>query len=72
MFTTTETPLRIADNPEIRLSSELTDEDCRTLPVTEFIMRSTFWVGVAQNLTDTDMEKISSVLYEFVTLKTQS
>lgn len=70
MFTTTETPLRIAGDPEIRLSCSITDADCRTLPVTEFIMRSTFWVGVAQNLTDADMEKISSVIHEFVRLNT--
>ncbi len=70
MLTTTDTPLRFAGAPEIKLSGRLTDADCRSLPVTEFIMRNTFWVGVAQNLTEADMEKISSVIHEFVWLKT--
>ena len=57
--------LRIG-NSELLNSKQLTEENYKALPGTEFIMNNTFWVGVAQNNTVEDMKKTSAVIHEFV------
>ena len=57
--------LRIG-NSELFNSKQLTEENYKTLPGTEFIMNNTFWVGVAQNNTPEDMKKTSAVIHEFI------
>lgn len=64
--------LRIGDDPQIKDSGKLTEEDLKNLPATEFIMNNTFWVGVAQNLCQEDLERTSKVIHEFITLKAGS
>lgn len=69
MFTNTAIPLRLAGDSTVRLSSELSEAELTQLPVTEFIMRNTFWVGVAQNLTEADLAQTSAVLHAFINEK---
>lgn len=57
--------LRIG-NSELLNSKQLTEENYKALPGTEFIMNNTFWVGVAQNNTPEDMKQTSAVIHEFV------
>ena len=65
MFTENDIVLRIGDN-DLKLSSALTEEDYAKLPGTEFIMNNTFWIGVAQNLTEEDELVSAKMLCDFV------
>lgn len=65
MITTNDLPLRIG-NGELKNSRDLTEEDYKALPVTDFIMNHTFWVGVAQNVTVEDMKQTSKVFHDFI------
>ena len=65
MITTNDLPLRIGGGA-LKNSRDLTEDDYKALPVTDFIMAHTFWVGVAQNVTVEDMKQTSKVFHDFV------
>lgn len=65
-----DVPLRIG-NTELVKGNALTEEHYSLLPGTEFIMNSTFWVGVAQNNTPEDMKRTSQVIHSFIASKTK-
>ncbi len=65
MITMSEQSLRIGSEP-IKKASELSEEDYRLLPMTEFIMNNTFWIGVAQNLTENDERISAKVFHDFI------
>ena len=66
-------PLIVENNVQLRIgdsgllnSQDLTEADYARLPRTEFIMNHTFWVGVAQNNTPTDMQTTIRVIHDFI------
>lgn len=65
MFVNNDIDLRIG-NSGILHSNELTEAEYKLLPNTEFVMRHTFWVGVAQNNTVEDMQKTADVIHKFI------
>lgn len=65
MFVQNNIALRIGGSPLLN-SVELTEKEYALLPNTEFIMKHTFWVGVAQNNNVGDMQKIAEVLHNFI------
>lgn len=65
MITTNDLPLRIGGG-KLKNSRDLTEDDYKALPVTDFIMKHTFWVGVAQNVTVEDMKQTSKVFHDFI------
>ena len=65
MMTASDIPVRIGAGGT-KLSSALGEDDYAVLPVTDFIMNSTFWVGVAQNLTEDDECVTSKAFHDFV------
>lgn len=65
MITTYDLPLRIGSG-KLKNSRDLTEDDYKALPVTDFIMNHTFWVGVAQNVTVDDMKQTSKVFHDFI------
>lgn len=65
MITTDELSLRIG-NGALKSSHDLTEDDYKALPMTDFIMNHTFWVGVAQNVTIEDMKQTSKVFHNFI------
>lgn len=65
MITTYDLPLRIGSG-ELKSSHDLTEDDYKALPATDFIMNHTFWVGVAQNVTIEDMKQTSKVFHDFI------
>ena len=70
MITTSHAPLRIG-NGQLRKGLELTEEDYKRLPNTDFIMNNTFWVGVAQNLTEEDERASAHIFRQFIEEKTK-
>lgn len=70
MITTSYAPLRIGNGP-LRKGLELTEEDYKRLPNTDFIMNNTFWVGVAQNLTEEDERASARIFRQFIEEKTK-
>lgn len=65
MVTMADFDLRIANGP-LKKANELTEADYKQLPVTDFIMLHTFWVGTAQNLTDEDVKKTVKTISKFI------
>ncbi|MBO4521336.1 MAG: lipopolysaccharide biosynthesis protein RfbH [Alphaproteobacteria bacterium] len=65
MVTTNDLPLRIGGG-SLKNSRDLTEDDYKALPVTDFIMNHTFWVGVAQNVTVEDMKQTAKVFHDFI------
>ena len=65
MMTMSDVPVRIGAG-ETKLSSSIGQADYDALPVTDFIMNNTFWVGVAQNLTEDDERVTAKVFHDFV------
>lgn len=65
MMTTSDAILRIGSGEPIK-GTDLTSQDYEALPVTDFIMNHTFWVGVAQNVTVEDMKQTAKVFHDFV------
>ena len=66
-------PLMTDNNVELRIGSgpimdscELGEEHYALLPNTDFIMKHTFWVGIAQNVNEDDEKEISRIIHEFV------
>lgn len=64
-MTESDVVCRIGSDPKLLNSRELTEADFARLPQTEYIMEHTFWVGVAQNLTEYDIRKTAAVLHAF-------
>lgn len=69
MLTDADVELRIGNGPLIN-SRDMGEEQYKLLPVTEFIMEHTFWVGTAQNVNEKDEKEISYRIHEFVKSKT--
>ncbi len=65
MMTTSDAILRIGGGAPIK-GTDLTSQDYESLPVTDFIMNHTFWVGVAQNVTVEEMKQTAKVFHDFV------
>lgn len=65
MIVENDVMLKIGNSALIN-SKELTEEHYRRLPNTEFIMNHTFWVGIYPALGDAQMQKISSLIHQFV------
>lgn len=65
MISENDIKLRIGAN-ELISSKDLGDEHYKLLPVTEFIMNNTFWVGVFPALTEKELNKISEVIHKFI------
>lgn len=58
-------PLKIA-NSSLLNSRELREEHYKKLPNTDFIMNNTFWVGVYPALGETELDKTSKLIHEFI------
>ena len=68
MLTMADVDVRIGSDT-LKNMSQITESDYAKLPVTEFIMTHTFWVGCAQNLTEEDTAKTVQVIHQFVESK---
>ena len=68
MLTMADVDVRIGSDA-VKNMSQITEADYAKLPVTEFIMNHTFWVGCAQNLTEKDTAKTVQVIHQFVESK---
>ena len=64
-FVENDIKLRINDGGLIS-SEDLTEEDYKQLPNTDFIMNNTFWVGTFPALGEKEMTKISDTIHKFV------
>ncbi len=64
-FVDDEITLRIGGGA-LQLSKELSEEDYKKLPNTDFIMNNTFWIGTFQGLDENDLSKTSEVIHNFV------
>ena len=64
-FVENDIKLRINDGGLIS-SGDLTEEDYKQLPNTDFIMNNTFWVGTFPALGEKEMTKISDTIHKFV------
>ena len=67
-FVYNDIKLRINDG-EIKSSKDLTEEDFKLLPNTEYIMNNVFWVGVYPALSFKEMDKISDTIHKFISEK---
>lgn len=65
MLKNNEVTVRIGKD-ELKKSCDLTEEDYKKLPGSEYIMNNTFWVGVAQNNNKEDMNKTAAVIGKFI------
>ena len=54
------------NNSELLSSKDLTDDDYKSLPNTDYIMNHTFWVGVFPALEEKEISRISDVIHEFI------
>ncbi len=64
-FIENDIKLRINDGGLIS-SRDLTEEDYKQLPNTDFIMNNTFWVGTFPALGEKEMTKISDMIHKFI------
>lgn len=67
-FVENHIPLKIKDSG-ILYSDELTEDDYKLLPNTEYIMNNTFWVGVFPALGEKELTKISDTIHSFICKK---
>ena len=65
MFTENNIDVKI-NNSEILKSNELTEEDYKQLPNTEFIMNNTFWVGIYPAIGKKELNKTSDLIHKFI------
>ena len=65
LYTDDDIILRIEDS-KILHSKNLTEEDFKKLPNTDFIMNATFWIGVYPGLPLKDLDFIISKINEFI------
>ena len=70
MITNANFDLRIG-NDATKNSKNLSESDYAKLPGTEFIMSHTFWVGCAQNLVESDVQKTVKTIADFIRGKTR-
>ena len=49
-----------------KFSKNLTEDDYKLLPNTDFIMNNTFWIGTFPALEEQDIDKISDAIHKFV------
>ena len=47
-------------------SNKLTEKQYKLLPNTEYIMNNSFWVGIFPALRKKEMDRISSLIHEFI------
>ena len=64
-FVENDIKLRI-NNSKVLSSKDLTEEDYRKLPNTDYIMNHTFWTGVHPALRKQEIEKISNTIHDFI------
>lgn len=64
-FVENEIKLKI-NNSEVLLSKDLTEEDYKKLPNTEYIMNNTFWVGIQPALGEKELDKTSLLIHNFI------
>lgn len=64
MFTESEIECRIGSSGIIN-SKKITEEQYKKLPVTDFIMNNTFWVGTYPALGEVEIEKISKHIHDY-------
>ena len=64
-FVENDIKLRINDS-EILSSRNLTEEDYKKLPNTEYIMNNTFWVGIQPALNVEELNKTSLLIHQFI------
>ena len=57
-------PLRIK-NSEVKSSLELSDEDYKMLPNSDFVMNNVFWIGLWPGLTELELDKVIATFAEF-------
>ena len=67
-FVENDIKLRI-NNSSILSSKDLTENDYKLLPNTEFIMNNSFWVGVYPALGEREINKISNFIHTFIEIK---
>ncbi len=65
MMTENQIPIRIGKS-SLLLSNELTENEYRRLPNTEYVMNNSFWIGVYPALGKKDMNKISKLIHSFI------
>ena len=65
LFVENDINLRIG-NSSILNSKNLTEDDYKLLPNTDFIMNNTFWIGTFPALEEQDIDKISDAIHKFV------
>ena len=68
MIVENDIPLRIGSGA-LMSSKQLSEEDYKLLPDTEFIMNNTFWVGVFPALGENELDRTSEVIHDFVNKK---
>ncbi len=71
MFVDDEIPLRIG-NSELINSKNLTEENYRLLPNTDFIMNNTFWIGTFPVLGESELGRVSALIHGFVDSKAKN
>lgn len=67
-FVENEIKLKI-NNSEVLLSKDLTEEDYKKLPNTDYIMNNTFWVGIQPALGEKELDKTSELIHGFINNK---
>lgn len=65
LFVENDINLRIG-NSSILNSKNLTEDDYKLLPNTDFIMNNTFWIGTFPAIEEQDIDKISDTIHKFV------
>ena len=68
MIVDNDVDFRIASG-KLMNSKDLTEEDYKLLPNTEFIMNNTFWVGTFPALGEEEVTRIADTIKEFVNAK---
>ena len=65
MIVENDIQLRIGSK-DLMSSKDLTQEHYKLLPNTEFIMNSTFWVGVFPALSEKELDRTSEMIHNFI------
>ena len=65
MFVENDILIRINDS-DLLHSNNLTEDNYKMLPNTDFIMNHTFWVGTFPALGEKEIDKISKVIHDFI------
>lgn len=70
VFVENDIPVRINDSNLLN-SRDLTEDNFKELPNTDFIMNNTFWVGIFPALEEKDLDKTSELIHKFIEEKTK-